>query len=359
MKKLFEEVRIGDVTLKNRLGMSPMTRNRALPDGTPGELAKEYYGQRASFGLIISEGTQPSDDGQGYLNTPGIYTPSHIEGWKKITSRVHNEGGRIFIQLMHAGRVSHPDNTPHHRQAVAPSAIAPGTEMFTAEGMKEIPTPRELGQNEIKEVIQEFRTAAAAAIEAGADGVEIHGANGYLIQQFLSENSNHRQDAYGGSIANRARFAIEVTKAVIDEIGAEKTGIRFSPQGTLNGIEEGETNIEMYRYLIGELNKLDLAYLHIMHFGNEPLLQEIRQLWTQPLVVNRAGRPLEQLTVDLDNDLADVATVGIWALANPDFIERIKKNAPLNEPDVTKLYAGGAQGYTDYPEMEELKSQQQ
>lgn len=353
MKKIFEEVRIGDVILKNRLGMSPMTRNRALPDGTPGELAAEYYGQRASFGLIISEGTQPSNDGQGYLNTPGIYTPSHIEGWKKITSRVHNEGGRIFIQLMHVGRVSHPDNTPHHRQAVAPSAIAPGTEMFTAEGMKDIPTPRELGQNELKEVIQEFRTAAAAAIEAGADGVEIHGANGYLIQQFLSENSNHRQDAYGGSIENRARFAIEVTKAVIDEIGAEKTGIRFSPQGTLNGIEEGDTNIEMYRYLIRELNKLDLAYLHIMHFGNEPLLQEIRQLWTQPLVVNRAGRPLEQLTVDLDNGLADVVTVGIWALANPDFIERIKKNAPLNEPDVTKLYAGGAQGYTDYPKMEE------
>lgn len=357
MKKIFEEVRIGDVILKNRLGMSPMTRNRALPDGTPGELAAEYYGQRASFGLIISEGTQPSDDGQGYLNTPGIYSPSHIEGWKKITSRVHNEGGRIFIQLMHAGRVSHPDNTPHHRQAVAPSAIAPSTEMFTAEGMKDIPTPRELGQNEINEVIQEFRTAAAAAIEAGADGVEIHGANGYLIQQFLSENSNHRQDTYGGTIENRARFAIEVTKAVIDEIGAEKTGIRFSPQGTLNGIEEGDTNIEMYRYLIGELNKLNLSYLHIMHFGNEPLLQEIRQLWTQPLLVNRMGRPLEQLTVDLDNDLADVATVGIWALANPDFIERIKKNAPLNEPDVTKLYVGGAQGYTDYPKMEELKSQ--
>lgn len=200
MKNLFEEVRIGDATLKNRLGMSPMTRNRALPDGTPGELAAEYYGQRSSFGLIISEGTQPSDDGQGYLNTPGIYTPSHIEGWKKITSRVHNEGARIFIQLMHVGRVSHPDNTPHHRQPVAPSAIAPGVEMYTAEGKKDIPTPRELGRNEIKEVIQEFRTAAAAAIEAGADGVEIHGANGYLVQQFLSENSNLRQDTYGGTI---------------------------------------------------------------------------------------------------------------------------------------------------------------
>lgn len=349
MKKLFEEVRIGDVTLKNRLGMSPMTRNRALPDGTPSEIAAEYYGQRASFGLIISEGTQPSDDGQGYLNTPGIYTPSHIEGWKKVTSRVHDEGGRIFIQLMHVGRVSHPDNTPHHRQAIAPSAIAPGIEMHTAQGKVDIPTPRELSEDDIQEVIQEFRTAAAAAIEAGADGVEIHGANGYLIQQFLSENSNHRQDAYGGTFENRARFAIEVTKAVIDEIGAEKTGIRFSPQGTLNGIEEGDTNIEMYRYLIEELNKLDLAYLHIMHFGNETLLQEIRQLWTQPLVVNRAGRPLEQLTSDVDNGLADVTTVGIWALANPDFIKRLKKNAPLNEPDLNKLYTGGAQGYIDYP----------
>jgi N-ethylmaleimide reductase len=349
MKNLFEEIRIGDVTLKNRLGMAPMTRSRALPDGTPGELAAEYYGQRASFGLIISEGTQPSDDGQGYLNTPGIYTPSHIEGWKKITSRVHNEGGRIFIQLMHAGRVSHPDNTPHHRQAVAPSAIAPGVEMFTAEGMKDIPTPRELGQNEIKEVIQEFRTAAAAAIEAGADGVEIHGANGYLIQQFISENSNHRTDLYGGSIENRARFAIEVTKAVVDEIGADKTGIRFSPQGTLNGIMEGESGNDVYRYLIGELNKLGLAYLHIMNFGNEPFLQEIRQLWTHPLLVNRPGRSLDNLSVDLDNSVADVVTVGVWALANPDFIERLKQNASLNEVDQNTLYGGDEKGYTDYP----------
>lgn len=356
LKKIFEEVRIGNFTLKNRIAMSPMTRNRALPDGTPSDLAVEHYSQRASFGLIITEGTQPSDDGQGYLNTPGIYTPSHIEGWKKVTSSVHKKGGRIFIQLMHVGRVSHPDNTPHHRQAVAPSAIAPGIEMHTAQGKVDIPTPRELSENEIQEVIQEFRTAAAAAIESGADGVEIHGANGYLIQQFLSENSNHRQDAYGGTFENRARFAIEVTKAVIDEIGAEKTGIRFSPQGTLNGIDEGETNIEMYRYLIGELNELKLAYLHIMHFGNEPLLQEIRQLWTQPLVVNRAGRPLEQLTADVDSGIADVSTVGIWALANPDFIERIKHNAPLNEPDVAKLYVGGAEGYTDYPKLEESNS---
>lgn len=353
MSKLFESVKIGNIELKNRLGMAPMTRSRALPDGTPSDLAAEYYGQRASVGLIISEGTQPSDDGQGYSNTPGIYTESHIEGWKKVTSKVHNEGGRIFIQLMHVGRVSHPDNTPHHRQAVAPSAIAPNTEIFTAQGMKEIPTPRALSEEEIKDVINEFRLAARAAVEAGADGVEIHGANGYIIQQFLSENANHRQDAYGGTIENRSRFAIEIAKAVVDEIGPERTGIRFSPQGTLNGIEEGETSSEMYRYLIGELDKLNLAYLHIMHFGNETLLQDIRQLWSQALLVNRAGRTLDQLTVDLDNELADVITVGTWIIANPDFVERLKLDAPLNTPDRNTIYAGGAEGYTDYPFLKE------
>ncbi|WP_019155446.1 alkene reductase [Robertmurraya massiliosenegalensis] len=353
MSKLFESVRIGNIELKNRLGMAPMTRSRALPDGTPSDLAAEYYGQRASVGLIISEGTQPSEDGQGYTNTPGIYTESHIEGWKKVTSKVHNEGGRIFVQLMHVGRVSHPDNTPHHRQAVAPSAIAPNIEIFTAQGMKEIPTPRALSEGEIKEVINEFRLAATAAIEAGADGVEIHGANGYLIQQFLSENANQRQDAYGGTIENRSRFAIEVAKAVVDEIGPERTGIRFSPQGTLNGIEEGESSSEMYRYLIGELDKLNLAYLHIMHFGNESLLQEIRQLWSQALLVNRAGRTLDQLTLDLDNELADVITVGTWMIANPDFVERLKLDAPLNTPDRNTIYAGGAEGYIDYPFLKE------
>jgi N-ethylmaleimide reductase len=353
MSKLFEPVKIGNIELKNRLGMAPMTRSRAMPDGTPSDLAAEYYGQRASVGLIISEGTQPSEDGQGYTNTPGIYTESHIEGWKKVASKVHNEGGRIFVQLMHVGRVSHPDNTPHHRQAVAPSAIAPNIEIFTAQGMKEIPTPRALSEGEIKEVINEFRLAARAAVEAGADGVEIHGANGYLIQQFLSENANQRQDAYGGTIENRSRFAIEVAKAVVNEIGPERTGIRFSPQGTLNGIEEGETSSEMYRYLVSELDKLNLAYLHIMHFGNESLLKEIRQLWSQALLVNRAGRTLDQLTVDLDNELADVITVGTWMIANPDFVERLKLNAPLNTPDRNTIYAGGAEGYTDYPFLKE------
>lgn len=252
---------------------------------------------------------------------------------------------------MHVGRVSHPDNTSHHRQAVAPSAIAPNTDIFTAKGMKGIPIPRELTEEEIKGIINEFRLAARSAIEAGADGVEIHGANGYLIQQFLSENANHRQDAYGGSIENRSRFAIEVAKAVVDEIGAERTGVRFSPGGTLNGIEEGETNIVLYRYLISELDKLNLTYLHVMHFGDEPLAREIRELWSRALLINRPGRPLEHLGVDLDSGVADAVTIGTWLISNPDMVERLKAGAPLNEPDLSTMYAGDAKGYTDYPSI--------
>ncbi len=221
--------------------------------------------------------------------------------------------------------------------------------MFTAEGMKDAPTPRAFSKDEINEVIQEFRTAASAAIEAGADGVEIHGANGYLIHQFLSENSNQRNDEYGSTIENGARFAIEVTKAVVDEIGADKTGFRLSPSSTLHDIEEGEFGPDVYRYLIAELEKLDLAYLHVMHVGNEPLLKDIRQIWSNPLLVNRAGRPLEKLTTDLDKDLADMVPVGTWALANPDFVERVKNNEPLNEAERSTFYGGGAEGYTNYP----------
>src|ERR1700704_3353894 len=223
MNQSFTPVRVGRYTLTNRLVMAPMTRSRAKFDGTPGELAAEYYAQRAGVGLIVTEGTQPSDDGQGYLATPGIYSPAHIAGWKKVTAAVHDKGGHIFIQIMHAGRMSHPDNTPHHRQAVAPSTIAPGSQMFTATGMQDIAAPRALNTEEVRQTVADFRHAARCAIEAGADGIEIHGANGYLVQQFFAPNANTRTDEYGGSIKNRARFAIEVTKAVAAEIGAERT----------------------------------------------------------------------------------------------------------------------------------------
>ncbi|MBV7509535.1 alkene reductase [Bacillus sp. sid0103] len=358
MKKIWSKTKVGNLELPHRLAMAPMTRSRAQEDGTPGELSSIYYAQRASIGLIISEGTQPSDDGQGYLWSPGIYTKKHIEGWKKVTDAVHEAGGYMYIQLMHAGRMSHPDNTPHHRQAVAPSAIAPGVQMFTAKGMQEVPVPRELSEEEIQTTIADFRKAAAAAIEAGADGVEIHGANGYLIHQFISENANVRTDNYGGSIENRARFAIEVAAAVAEEIGAERTGFRISP-GNLAymGIDEGESGLDLYKYLIPELAKLNLAYLHVMHLGNDDFLKEIRALWSNPLLVNRSGRPLDQIDVDIEANLADVAPVGAWALANPDLVGRLKKGAPLNEPDLTTFFGGDSKGYTDYPTMSELESQ--
>jgi N-ethylmaleimide reductase len=356
MEKLWSKTEIGRLELPHRLAMAPMTRSRAQDDGTPGELSSLYYSQRASMGLIISEGTQPSEDGQGYLWSPGIYNEKHIEGWKKVTDAVHEAGGFIYIQLMHAGRMSHPDNTPHHRQAVAPSAIAPGEKMFTATGMKEIPIPRELSKEDIEITIADFKKAAAAAIEAGADGVEIHGANGYLINQFISENSNRRTDEYGGSIENRTRFAIEVTKAIVEEIGADRTGFRISPGTTLGGIKEGEQISEVYLHLVKELAKFDLSYLHVMHLGNEALLREIRSIWKNPLLVNRAGRSLEDISLDIDNNLADLVPVGVWSLANPDLVERLKAGAPLNAPDPTTFFGLESKGYTDYPTLKELES---
>ncbi len=351
MNSLFDSVRVGRHVLRNRLVMAPMTRSRAQLDGTPGELAAEYYAQRADIGLIVTEGTQPSDDGQGYPTTPGIYTDAHVAGWKKVTSAVREKGGHLFIQLMHAGRMSHPDNTPHHRQGVAPSAISPGTGMFTPTGMQEIPIPRALSTNEIRQTVQDFRHAARRAIEAGADGVEIHGANAYLVQQFFAPSANMRTDDYGGSIENRARFAIEVATAIASEIGADRTAIRLSPGTTMWGIDEGAEGPDLYRFLVAELDKLGLAYVHIMHQGNEVLLSDIRKLWTRALIVNRPGRPLERVGSDLASGLADLESYGQMVLANPDFVARLTANSTMNEANRTTFFGGDAQGYTDYPHL--------
>jgi 2,4-dienoyl-CoA reductase-like NADH-dependent reductase (Old Yellow Enzyme family) len=351
MSKLWTETKVGRMRLPHRLAMAPMTRSRALPDGTPSELAAEYYSQRASLGLLITEGTQPSEDGQGYLRSPGIYTEAHVAGWRKIADRVHAAGGYLYIQLMHVGRMSHPDNTPHRRQAVAPSAIAPNATIHTAAGQQAIPIPRELGYDEIRATVADFVHAAKMAVRAGADGVEIHGANGYLVHQFLSASANTRTDEYGGSIEKRARFAIETAVAVAEAIGAERTGIRISPGVTLGDIDEGEFGLEVYRYLVKELAKLKLAYLHMMHVGNEDLLRDIRNAWPTALLVNRPGRPRERLSDDIEAGLADVAPVGAWALANPDLVERLKTGAPLSLPDFTTVYGDGERGYTDYPTL--------
>ncbi|MFK0090778.1 alkene reductase [Pseudomonas sp. NPDC090755] len=356
MNKLFDSVQLGRYTLQSRLVMAPMTRSRAQFDGTLGELTATYYAQRASVGLIVSEGAQPSDDGQGYIATPGIYTGAHVASWKKTTDAVHAKGGHIFIQLMHAGRMSHPDNTPHHRQGVAPSAIAPGTGMFTTTGMQAIPTPRALSTDEVRQTVQDFRHAARRAIEAGADGIEIHGANAYLLQQFFAPNANTRTDEYGGSIENRARFAIEIASAIAEEIGADRTAIRLSPGTGIWGIDEGTEGPDLYRYLVAELGKLGLAYLHIMHLGNDPLLADIRKLWRGTLILNRPGRPREQIGTDVASGLAELESYGVMVLANPDFVERLQTNAPMNEANNGAFYGGTAEGYTDYPTLREAQS---
>lgn len=355
MTTVFDPVRLGRYELPNRLVMAPMTRSRAQFDGTPGELAAIYYAQRAGVGLIVSEGTQPSDDGQGYLTTPGIYTDAHVAGWKKTTDVVHAKGGHIFIQLMHAGRMSHPDNTPHHRQGVAPSAIAPGTGMFTAKGMLDIPTPRALTTEEVRQTISDFAFAARRAVEAGADGVEIHGANAYLVQQFFAPSANTRTDEYGGSIENRTHFAIEVARAIAKEIGADRTAIRLSPGTTMWGIDEGVEGPDLYRYLVAELDKLGLAYVHVMHQGNEPLLADIRKLWKGNLILNRPGRPREQVGSDVASGLADLEAYGAMVLANPDFVERLKANAPMTEPHREGFFGGTERFYIDYPAMNEVQ----
>jgi len=353
MAGIWDPITIGRMRLPQRITMSPMTRSRALDDGTPSPLAVEYYAQRASFGMLVTEGTQPSADGQGYMKTPGIYTPAHVEGWREVADAVHCRGGHLVIQLMHVGRMSHPDNTPHHRIPVAPSAIAPGEDMYTATGKQSIPPPRALSVDEIAATVEDFAHAAEMAIAAGADAVEIHGANGYLLHQFLAPNANQRGDEYGGSIENRTRFALQVAEAVTDRVGADRVGIRLSPGATLGGLDEGPEGPDLYRSLVAGLANLNLAFLDVYAFDDDELLADIRTLWPNPLLLIRDGRTLEELGTDIEAGRADVAPVAKWALANPDFIDRLRTAAPLNDPDPATFYTGGAHGYTDYPTLTE------
>lgn len=348
---LWSPVIAGALELPNRLAMAPMTRDRSHEDGSPTALNALYYAQRASMGLLITEGTQPSEDGQGYLLTPGVHTDEHIDGWRSVTDAVHREGGRLVIQLMHVGRVAHPDNTPHGRQPVAPSAIQPANAMFTATGMQPMPEPRALSTDEVRDVVDDFRAAARAAVAAGADGVEIHAANGYLLQQFLSSNANQRTDRYGGSIDNRIRLTVEVASAVADEIGADRTGIRISPGNPFNDIVEDDPR-ELYPALVQALAPLKLAYLHIAWRGeDDSLLRELRAAWPNTLLLNRGGADLATRVRDVETGLADVIAVGALALANPDLVDRLRLNATLNTPDPSTFYGGDARGYVDYPRL--------
>jgi N-ethylmaleimide reductase len=349
-QSVWDPIRVGNMELPHRLVMAPMTRDRSSPAGVPGKLNAEYYAQRASLALVVSEGTQPSADGQGYLLTPGIHSSEQAAGWRTVSEAVHAANGRLFIQLMHVGRISHPDNTPHHRQSLAPSAVKAAGKMFTAGGMLDMPAPRALSTDEIASVVQDFRKAARFAVDAGADGVEIHGANGYLVQQFLSSNANLRTDRYGGSVENRVRFALEVASAIAAEIGPERTAIRISPGGTFNDIVESE-QAALYHALVSGLAPLALAYLHTMHVTSEELLAQLRKDWPGVLMVNRPGTDFATRAKDIAEGRADVISVGAMALANPDLVARLKSGASLNKPDPATFYSGGEKGYTDYPTL--------
>lgn len=355
MPTIFNSIKLGQIELSNRLAVAPMTRSRANADGTPNALNAEYYGQRSNFGLIVGEGTQPSDEGQGYPNSPGVYTRSHVDGWRSIADSVHAGGSRIFVQLMHIGRVSHPLNTQHGTYPVAPSPIPlRELKMFTAEGMKEIPVARELSSSDIEETINDFVFAARSAIDAGADGVELHGANGYLLQQFLAPNTNTRTDGYGGSVENRQRFVIEVARRVAEEIGPERTGIRLSPGGEIGEIEEGDNYVDEYIQLAEKLSELSLVYIHIAFLRpttdkDDQLLRRLREAYDGVVIVNRGGRPAEYIGQDVSTGLADIESIGALALANPDLPRRLEMELPLNEPRKEFFYGGGREGYTDYP----------
>lgn len=356
---LLKPVRIGDTDAVNRIFMAPLTRSRALADGTPSDVAAQYYSQRAAAGLIVTEATAISAAANGaYLNTPGNYTDGHQQKWAEIADAVHAAGGRMFMQLWHVGRMGHPEISGVEN--VAPSAIAADVTTHTPTGKKPLPVPRVLDTGELAPIVDQFRRAARRAIDAGMDGVEIHAANGYLLHEFLSDVTNVRTDAYGGSPENRARLAAEVVEAVAAEIGAGRVGLRISPGNTAGAMSEID-QVSAYEALLQRIGVLDLAYLHVLIHPDVPAFGAIRGLWFGPLVLN-TGRDHDTSFCQLE-ELAEwgvisAAAVGRSFLANPDLIDRLVVGAELNEPDVATFYAPGPAGYIDYPTLSErdLKS---
>jgi N-ethylmaleimide reductase len=357
MPELFEPVTIGKWALPNRVVMAPMTRNRATPDGVPGEHVATYYRQRASAGLIIAEGVQPSAVGQGYPNTPGLHTPDQVDGWRQVADAVHAAGGRMIAQLMHAGRIAHPDNK-HGQETVAPSAVAAEGTMITASGMQPYPTPRALTTDELPQVVDEFRRAARAAVDAGLDGVELHGANGYLLHQFLAPATNQRTDGYGGSPAARARFVAEAVTAAAQEIGPERVGLRISPANGANGLIEDDPaeTAATYRALVDAIAPLGLAFLHLSIDPADPLFADLSARFGGPVIVNTGFATVtdrETAQTLVRSGKAAAVAVGRPFIANPDLVRRWRESAPLNEVDQATVYGGGAHGYTDYPTLDE------
>lgn len=352
-----QAVEMGSHTLKNPVVMAPLTRNRAELDGTPGALAIEYYSQRATAGLIVTEATQISPMAQGYIATPGVYSDAQITAWKKITNAVHAKGGTIFLQLWHVGRISHTSLLPDNAKPVAPSAIQAKSQTFTAEGPVETSMPRELSEAEITETVADYKRAAECAKEAGFDGVEVHAANGYLIDQFLRDGSNKRTDSYGGSVENRSKFLFEVLDAVTSVWSAGSVGIRLSPTGAFNDMKDSDPEA-LFGSVISKLNTYKLSYLHIVEkfpgieSSSEDLkiVQNLKDQW-QGFYIANGDYNQEEGLVALESGYADAISFGRAYIANPDLAERLEANADLNEADASTFYGGDAKGYTDYPYM--------
>jgi len=356
MSHLFTDYQLGDVVLKNRIVMAPMTRSRAI-NNCPNDLMRTYYQQRASAGLIITEGTAPSPNALGYPRIPGIFSREQVEAWKPITEAVHAKGGRIFMQLMHTGRISHPLNLPAGTRVLAPSSVGAGEQMYTdSKGLQPLPVPEAMTLDDIRSTQDEFVQAARNAIEADFDGVELHGANGYLLEQFIRPNTNQREDEYGGGIENRARFVLEVAEQTVEAIGRHKVGIRLSPYGVFNNMPLYDGMDADYTYLAQALNKLDIVYLHVVDHSAmgapevpDSIKETFRKEFSNTLILS-GGYDAERAEKDLQAK-ADLIAVGRPFLANPDLPERWKTQAPMNEPDYDSFYTPGGKGYIDYPAL--------
>jgi N-ethylmaleimide reductase len=354
---LFAKAQLGPLTLENHLVMAPLTRNRS-PGNVPGALVAEYYGQRAGAGLIITEGTGPSPNGVGYPRQPGIYSPAQVAGWKAVTNAVHAKGGHIFVQLMHTGRIGHPLNLPPGAEVIAPSAIAaPGQMVTEQEGKQPHPTPRAMTEADLGKTRDEFVASAKNAIAAGFDGVELHGANGYLLEQFLSPVTNQRTDAYGGSVEKRVRYVLEVARAVADAIGGSRVGIRLSPYGANGGMTAYPEIDETYLLLVKQLADAGLQYIHLVDhsaLGAPPvpdsLKAALRQAWPRTVIVC-GGFDRPKAEAALREGRADLVAFGRPFLANPDLVSRLEHDQPLNAPDFATFYTPGPKGYTDYPTL--------
>lgn len=358
MTSLFDPIRLGDIELRNRVAMAPLTRNRAVAGRVPSPLAVEYYRQRADAGLIVTEATQISPLGQGYLDTPGIYSREQVEGWKAVTRAVHERGGKIVVQLWHVGRISHVSLLPEGEVPVAPSAIPAKSKTFTRNGFEDVSAPRALALDELPGIVEEYRVAARNAIEAGFDGVEVHGANGYLLEQFLRDSTNHRTDAYGGSIENRARLLIEVMRTVTAEIGAGRTGLRLSPVTPANDAALDSDPQALFNHVAEQLAPLKLAFLHVIEgatggprdvapFDYAALRARVKAPW----IVNN-GYDRDMAIEAVASGQADVVAFGRPFISNPDLVQRLRVGAPFAALDRDTLYGGGAKGYTDYPALQ-------